>query len=113
MFFLMLLLFGAVIWAVGLLLLKRAQKGIFLYSALSILFVIVGLVVFSLLSAWTGIIPLEIGDGSLVRYSVSFPYGYLAKGGLGLSVLCIGLLAIISPLLAAWITNRQVTFGTI
>jgi hypothetical protein len=77
-----------------------------MYSALSLLFALAGLFLFTLLSRWMGIFPMRFGEGSLVTYSVSFPDDYVARGALGIAVLSVGILGGISPVLAAWLVSR-------
>ncbi len=106
MFFLTFLILGAVVWIAALVLDLSVRRKWSSYSALSLLFVIVGLVLFTLLSSWAGIVPLKIGEGALISYSVSFPHGYLSQGTLGIAILLVGLAGILSPVFAAWLTNH-------
>lgn len=113
MFFLLLVLGSGVIWGIGLLLFRTTTKRVALYCGLSVLFVVVGLVAFSILSAWAGILSLAIGDGALVRYSVMFPASYLNSGAPGVGILLVGVLVVLSPMLAAWLINRQASMGLV
>lgn len=107
MFVLAFLIIGGIVWALGLLLVSRTRKSIGVYSVLSLLFVLAGMIVFTFLSWGAGIIPLSFGDGALITYSVSFPHGYLTEGALGVVIMLVGLGGILSPALAAWLTDRQ------
>jgi hypothetical protein len=107
MFFLVFFLLGVIVWTVGLPFVLRSQKSTGTYSALSLLFVLTGMIVFTFLSWGAGIIPLSFGDGALVTYSVSFPHGYLAQGVLGFVIVLVGLAGVLSPVLAVWLTDRQ------
>lgn len=104
MFFLLYLVLGGMVWFLGLVLGRRQMVS---YSVLSLLLVLVGLVLFTLLSAWAGIVPLSLGDGALVSYSVSFPDGYLGRGATGIAILCIGILGMLSPAALAWMMSRE------
>lgn len=113
MFFLLFVLGSSVVWGIGLLLFRLTAKRVALYCGLAVLFVVVGLVVFSVLSNWAGILSLAIGDGALVSYSVSFPLSYVNRGALGVGILGVGVLVVLSPLLAAWLINRQASLGLV
>ncbi len=107
MFFLAFLLLGGIVWIFGMALVAAARRRAGVYSALSLLFVIAGLIVFTLFSWWAGIIPLKFGDGGLITYSVSFPHWYLARGALGIAIMLVGLVGIVSPVIAAWLVSRK------
>ncbi len=104
MFFLMYLVLAGMVWFLGLVL---ARKEIILYSGLSLLLVLIGLVLFTVLSSWAGIVPVSLGDGALVSYSVSFPDGYLSRGAMGIGILCVGIMGMLSPALVAWLMSRE------
>lgn len=109
MFFLMFLGLSAVVWALGAALVPPARRQIGLYTTASLLLALAGLVLFTLLSWWTSIFPMRFAEGSLVTYSVSFPHDFLARGLLGIAVLAVGVLAGISPVIAAWLVSRPPT----
>lgn len=107
MFFVMFLFFGGIVWLLGLVFATPARQRVGIYSALSLLFVLTGLILFTLFSWWAGIIPLTFGDGGLITYSVSFPEWYMARGVLGIAIILVGLLGVVSPTLAVWLISRQ------
>ncbi len=104
MFFLMYIVLSGMVWFLGLVL---ARGQIILYSALSLLFALVGLVLFTFFSSLAGIMPLSLGDGALISYSISFPDAYVSRGAIGIAILCVGILGMLSPALAAWLTTRE------
>ncbi len=106
-FFLSFLLLGAIMWLLGLAFAASARRRVRLYSALALLFVVAGLILFTTVSWWAGIVPLRFGDGALIAYSVSMPHRYVARGTLGVAILFVGLLGIVSPAFAAWLVGRQ------
>jgi hypothetical protein len=103
MFFLMYLSLSGMVWFLGLVV---ARRQVVTYSARSALFSLSGLVLFILFSSWAGIMPVSLGEGVLISYSVSFPYAYLNRGLVGIAVLCVGVMGILSPALAAWLCGR-------
>jgi hypothetical protein len=107
MFFLMYLVFSGIVWALGLTFVMRTRCRADIYNALALLFVLTGLILFTFLSWWAGIMPMEFGNGAVVRYSVSFPGGYLTRGALGLAIILLGLDGIFSPILAALFVSRR------
>ncbi len=107
MFYLLFILLSVIVWTIGLPFVLRSRKSISTYSALSFLFVLTGMILFTFLSWWAGIIPLSFGDGALITYSVSFPDGYLAQDVVGLVIVLVGLVGVLSPALAVWLTGRQ------
>ncbi len=107
MFFLSFLCLGGIVWALGLVFVMRARLRVGIYTALSLLFALMGLTLFTFFSWVAGIMPLRFGDAALLAYSVDFPVGYLARGEIGVAILVLGVLGILSPVLAAWVIGRQ------
>ena len=107
MFFLAFLVFGGIVWALGLAFVRAARHQVGTYSVLALLFVLTGMILFTFLSWWAGIIPMEFGNGALVKYSVSFQESYLGRGALGIAIIFLGLGGIVSPALAAILISRR------
>lgn len=108
MFFLLFLFLGGIVWILGLAFMVPARLRWGAYTPLSLLFLLAGMVLFALFSWWAGIMTLRFGDDALITYSIDFPAWYLARGAVGLAIIFVGLLAVISPILAAWlVTNPQ------
>jgi hypothetical protein len=110
MFFGMFLLGAAIVWLLGLAFVIPARLRVGSYSALSLLFAVVGLILFTFFSWWSGILPLRLFDHGLISYSISYPMWYLERGTLGIAILVLGFLALVSPVFAAWLSwfrNRQ------
>ncbi|MDX1414060.1 MAG: hypothetical protein R3293_07705 [Candidatus Promineifilaceae bacterium] len=79
----------------------RARHWLLLFAGYSLLLALLDLAAFIFFSAWSGI--LTIGSSS----SYSIPQDYLSFGLLGWFIFITGMVGILSPLLAAWLANKQ------
>jgi hypothetical protein len=107
MFILAYLFLGGFVWLVGLVLFQAARAKMGNYSALAFLFAIAGLILFALFSWWAGILPLRFGGDAVVAYSLSIPDDYLRRGATGIAILVVGVLGVVSPLLAARLVGQS------
>lgn len=90
-------------WVVGLAIVipTSLRRRVVTYTLVSLAIVVGGLVVFELVS-WLG---------GLVRFgqaqTLSIPQDYLSHGSLGVVLLLIALVAMVSPVIVAWIVRRR------
>ncbi len=102
MFILAFLVLGGMVWLLGLAFVTPVRHRAGLYTALSLLFVLVATALFAVLTTWTGIADLTPGTA----HSLSVPDDYVARGGIGIAILLEGVLGVVSPALAAWLVSR-------
>lgn len=101
MFILAFLSLSGLVWLLGLLWFGPARLRLGIYSMLSLLFVLAGLILFTLLSWWVGLVRFGVPE------SLSIPEDYIAQGIVGLVLLLIGIVGMVSPAVAAWLVSRQ------
>ncbi len=88
-------------WILGLFLFLAARVRIGAYSALALAFAASGLVLFTLLSMWLGLVRFGI------PYNLNIPDDYYLHGVFGIATLIVGLAGVLSPLYAAWYVKRK------
>ncbi len=91
---------GAV-WLFGLAMVVGLRLDLRLYTLSSLVFAIVGLVIFELGSVSLGLV--QFGEG----YELSIPRDYVERGTGGIMLICEGVLAVVSPLFAAFLAGLR------
>ncbi len=90
-------------WVVGLAIVipTSLRRRVVTYTLVSAAIVVVGLLLFELVSWLTGLV--RIGQAQ----TLSIPQDYLSRGTLGVVLLLIALVAILSPVIVAWIVRLR------
>ncbi|MCL4396081.1 MAG: hypothetical protein M1482_14985 [Chloroflexi bacterium] len=101
MFILAFLVLAGIAWLVGMVAVAGVRSRLAAYSALALALAVGGLVIFTVLSMWLGLVRLG------VPYDLNIPDDYIARGLAGVAILVVGLAGVVSPLVAAWLVSRR------